>query len=155
MTGLDNNLVKYALLFNMSECLILLEEKIDNDQEIQDEKQRVIDRVVKAKLQPNERKKILSKKNGKWLCLSDEQGMLGIVLLHEDYPDRVGYKMIGSMLTGIDEILGENYMELPPKKVEALYKEKQKRIVKKYSAPEEFDTMMKAQRKVIYFVYLY
>jgi len=28
------------------------------------------------------------------------------------------------MLNGIDEILGENYMELPPKKVEALYKEK-------------------------------
>jgi len=80
--------------------------------------------VVKAKLRPNERKKILSKKNGKWLCLSEEKGMLGIVLLHEDYPDRVGYKMIGSMLTGIDEILGENYMELPPKKVEALYKDK-------------------------------
>ena len=53
-----------------------------------------MERLIKARLNPNERKKVNSKKSGKWLCMSDDFGMVGVVLVKEDYPERLGYKMI-------------------------------------------------------------
>jgi hypothetical protein len=45
-------------------------------------------------LNPNERKKITSKKVGKWLAMSDDNGLISVVAVKEDYPERLGYKMI-------------------------------------------------------------
>ena len=47
-----------------------------------------------AKLNPNERKKIKSKKFGKWLTMSDDNGMIGVIACKEDYPERLAYKFI-------------------------------------------------------------
>lgn len=144
----NNNLVKYAILFNTPEAQILLEDKLENNSEITNEKQRVVEKLVKSKLGPNERKKIVSKKNGKWLCLSEELGLTGIVLVHDDYPERLGYKMLDTMLEGALKQLGENYINQKPNDVQNMYKEKLHRLVLKYNKPEEFDSMMKVQRKV-------
>lgn len=43
---------------------------------------------------PNERKKITSKKIGKWLSMSEENNMIGIIAVKDDYPERLAYKCI-------------------------------------------------------------
>jgi hypothetical protein len=54
----------------------------------------VIQKLHIAKLNPNERKKIISKKFGKWLTMSDDNGAIGVVACKEDYPERLAYKFI-------------------------------------------------------------
>jgi hypothetical protein len=58
-----------------------------------------------AKLNPNERKKITSKKVGKWLAMSDDNGLIGVVAVKGDYPERLGYKMI-NVLSGPLKFIG-------------------------------------------------
>ncbi len=51
-------------------------EKIDS---IDSERQSVIHKINNIKLGPNERKKIVSKKHGKWLTMTDENGVAGVL----------------------------------------------------------------------------
>ena len=85
-------LVKYAMLLQQQSQTVVVQAKtdfagdvkiIDENlifQFVEDESVKVIEKLMKSKLNPNERKKVVSQKSGKWLSMSDDYGMIGKVV---------------------------------------------------------------------------
>ena len=68
----QNLLVKYSLILTPQELKILHKDNIKNVDGIQTEQPKVLQKLMKSQLRPNERKKVVSKNTGKWLCMSDD-----------------------------------------------------------------------------------
>jgi len=93
-------------------------------------------------------KKVNSKKSGKWLCMSDDFGMVGSVLVKEDYPERLGYKMIQESFDKSKEVLGDDYHTLDSDKYSKGFRPEFKELSKKFNNPASFDKLYSANLKV-------
>lgn len=76
--------------------------------EVKKESKKILEKIIATQLNPNERKKVTSKKLGKWLSMSDDNLIIGIVCTQEDYPERLAYKMINECSEKLIEIYGED-----------------------------------------------
>lgn len=113
------------------------------------EANKVKDKIIGAKLNPNERKKITSKKSGKWLSMTDDNGMIGIICTEPEYPERLAYKCINvsflskftiqEILENLQGIYGEDYNKQTVSAYENAFGQDFKGYLKKYNKPETFD----------------
>lgn len=117
--------------------------------DVKSESARIREKVMGAKLNPNERKKITSKKLGKWLSMSDDNCIIGIVCVQEDYPERLAYKMINECSQKLIEAFGEDaYQDQDSGSVKGKFGTEFKQLIKKYNNPASFDKLTSAQAKV-------
>ena len=109
---------------------------------------KVRDKLVNAKLNANERKKITSKSKGNWCCMADDNGLIGVVCVQDDYPDRLAYRQINEFSVNLKEICGELYYEKPASEITTAFLPKLQNLNKMYNDPARFDRMMQVNQKV-------
>ena len=144
----QNLLVKYSLILTPQELKILHKDNIKNVDGIQTEQPKVLQKLMKSQLRPNERKKVVSKNTGKWLCMSDEHGIIGVILVSEDYTERLGYMFIDQTFKLLNKNFGEAYFKLQPDELNNEFKNAFHELLIKYNDPTKFDKMASATAKV-------
>ena len=142
-------LMRYAMLINGESGETLCEDKIIVMDGIIKEKERIKQKVLDTKLNPNERKKITSKKLGKWLSMSDDSCLICIVCVENEYPERLAYKMMNDIFLRLIEVYGEDdYFTQSADAVKSSIGDDFKSLVKKYDKPASFDKLVSANAKV-------
>lgn len=141
------DLLRYALIVRPTDQETLLSgTHSDNSSVYTKESNKIKDKMIEAKLLPNERKKIVSPKNGPWICEVDGNNILYIVLTHPDYQERLGYQLINDMKRGLSEV--PNYYNATSKEIQKAYESTFMDLIKKYNDPGSFDNLSKVSGKV-------
>ena len=140
---------RYAMFVHAETGETIIEDKLVVVGNVMQEKDRIKQKVLSKKLNPNERQKIGSKKLGKWQSMTDDHHFIGIVCVKDDYPERLAYKMINEVVGKMVEAYGEDeYHQTAPSQIKAGISEDFAKLVKKYDNPASFDSLVSAQAKV-------
>ena len=115
---------------------------------IKEDSDKIRQKIIKCQLNPNERKKIVSKKTGKWCSMADDNGLIGVVCVPEDYPERLAYRMINDFSEKLIETCGELYHTHSPAELSSEFAGEFRRLMNKYNNPAAFDKMVSATQKV-------
>lgn len=142
-----SDLLRYVLIVRPSDQETLISGSIsDNESTYAKESSKIKTKMIEAALQPNERKKIVSPKNGPWICEVDGNNLLYIVLTHPEYQERLGYALITELKKGLSDI--PNYYNATPKDIQKGFDSAFTGLVKKYNDPGSFDSLSKVSGKV-------
>ena len=143
-------LVKFAEILSAKDLFIMHKVNLCKMDEFEEENTKVLEKLMKSQLNPNERKKIVSKKTGKWLCMSDDNGLIVVIVVSEQYPERLGYKFIGEVFKDLPEMFGEFYYTKSSKEIlkNVEFTKKFKGLCTKYEEPQLFDKLYSANAKV-------
>jgi len=145
----EDTLLRYAMIIRPEDHCVLLGDCHNEITGVSDESIKVVHKIMLAKLNPNERKKITSKKVGKWLAMSDDNGLIGIVAVKTDYPERLAYKMINDISMAMSELYGpDDYYKKDAGSVSMDYGDDFRKLIKKYNDPTTFDKLSSANAKV-------
>lgn len=102
--------------------------------------------MIQAELRPNERKKIVSNKNGSWLCECDGNNILYITLIADGYPERLGYAYINELRQAAGQI--SNYYGMTPAEFERAFQSTFEASSTKYNDPNSIDKLSSVNSKV-------
>lgn len=139
--------LRYVLIVRPSDKETLISGSVsDNESAYAKESNKIKDKMIAAELQPNERKKIVSPKNGPWICEVDGNNLLYIVLTHPEYQERLGYQLIADIKRGLSDI--PNYYNASRKDIEKAYETTLMDLIKKFNDPASFDSLSKVSGKV-------
>jgi hypothetical protein len=140
---------KYAMIINGNTGELLLSDCYKEIGDVKKESTRIMQKILDTKLNPSERKKITSKRLGKWLSMSDDNLMIGCVCVEDEYPERLAYKMIMDCSQKLIEKYGEDdYINQTPQSIKAAFGDDFKGLIKKYNNPNSFDKLSSANAKV-------
>ena len=139
--------LKYALILRQTDSAVLIEGSTDpSPKPYAKESKKIIKATVKADLFPEERKKTVSKKFGKWLAECDSQNIVHLVLIADEYPERLGYAFIKELRTSIKEL--PTYYTDEPEEVQENFGKEFERLLAKYNDPSSFDKLTSVNKKV-------
>lgn len=140
------DLLKYAQIVRPSDQETLVVGSVSsNASSYSKEAAKIKDKMIQAALNPNERKKIVSK-NGAWICEADGNNILYMALIAEDYPERLGYQLLNEFKRGVSDI--PNYYNASAKEISGNYEGTFMELSKKYNNPTSFDSMTSVTNKV-------
>jgi Synaptobrevin len=140
------DLLRYGQIVRPSDQTTLVLGSIsDNASSYTKEAIKIKDKMIQAELNPNERKKIVSK-NGAWICEADGNNILYMVLIAQDYPERLGYQLINEFKRGLSDV--PNYYNASAAEITRSYEGKFMELSKKYNNPASFDSMTSVTGKV-------
>jgi DNA-binding NtrC family response regulator len=138
---------KYALVLRPSDGDILIKGSVvEGASTYEKESKKIVKKLIDADLAPDERKKIVSPKNGKWLAECDDQNIVHVCLISEDYPERLGYLFLSEVRKSIVEV--NSYYKESPGNIKKAYEAKFMQFVEKFNKPESFDKLSSANIKV-------
>ena len=138
--------IKIGLLHRFSDDVTLIEKKI-GDGSYSKELKKVL-KVLKGKdLAPNERQKIISKKQkANWWAQCDTHGIVHIYLISVDYKNYLAGNLMQESEAKVGEV--DEYYKLNAKQVYKGFDEKFTQLLDKFNNPENHDSLSSAQSKV-------
>ena len=138
--------VKMGLLHRFSDDITLIERSPGGDN--YDKELKKVLKVLKGKeLGPNERQKIISKKQkGNWWAQCDTHNIVHIFLISVDYKNYLAGQMITESETKLGQV--DEYYKMSPKEVYKAFDEEFGKILDKYNNPATCDALSSAQDKV-------
>lgn len=139
--------VKFGLLHRFSDDVTIIEKNIGGGS-YGKELKKVL-KVLKSKeLQPNERQKIISKKQkSNWWAQCDEHNIIHLYLITVDYKNYLAGELLRESEKKINEIY-DNYYKASAKDVYNAYHEEFNKFLEKYNNPAAHDALSSAQAKV-------
>lgn len=139
--------IRYGMILRQSDNETLLSGSISsNSKAYSKEAGKVKEKMLQAGLNPNERKKFVSPKNGNWQCECDGNKILFVVLVADGYPERLGYELIDKLRKGLVEV--PNYFALSPMDTEKAFFAQFEQLMGKYNDPKSFDATSSVSAKV-------
>jgi len=139
--------IKYGLIFKPSTTEILLKGSIlSSTKKIEKESTKIVQKLIQKNLGPNQRQEIKSPKHGRWIASIDEQSVIHVFLVDNDYSERLGYRLVEESMKEIQTV--PNYYAEPQHKVESQFYSTFRGLMLKYNVPEEIDMMAKVNVNV-------
>ena len=139
--------LKYGLILRPADGEVLIKGSIcPSPKPYAKEAKKIIKKLYEADLRSDERKKIVSPKHGKWLAECDDQSVIHVCLISEDYPERLGYKFLQESRGAISEV--NSYWSESQTFVEDAYRTKFFELMTKFNDPNTFDRITSINKKV-------
>ena len=107
---------------------------------------KIKEKMMQAGLKPNERKLIVSPKNGKWVSECDGNNIIIVALVADGYPERLGYAFIDEVRKGLSDIT--NYQDNTAKETEDHFENAFMNLMEKYNDPGKIDKTFLVGQKV-------
>ena len=102
--------------------------------------------LFELNLKAGERKKIECEKHGKWLAECDEKEVIHACLFRDDYPDRLGYKLLKKSREMILEV--KDYWSERKEIVGGAFRFKFFNLMAEYNDPRNLDKISRINKKV-------